>query len=93
VEYDLKAVRVNAYTFNVISHDVKLGELEIDDAGYYQYWPDKSRHGSYSAGYLKALAALLDKINEPYERELRAYFNETARTLPPNFAAAADKTS
>lgn len=93
MEYDLKAVRVNAYTFNVVRHDVKLGELEVDDAGYYNYWPDKDRHGSYSAQYLRALAALLDAINKPYERELRAHFSEASRTLPPDLAADSDKTS
>ena len=50
------------------------GDIVRGDDGFYVYWP--RRAGALPAYQLRALADELDRLNEPYEKELNKYFEE-----------------
>ena len=50
------------------------GDIVRGDDGYYVYWP--RRTGAYPSYHLRALADELDRLNEPYQNDLDAYFEE-----------------
>jgi len=50
-----------------------LQDVIRGDDGFFVYWPEKV-HGSLSSHYLRFIADILDKMNEPYIAELDRYF-------------------
>jgi hypothetical protein len=50
-------------------------EFALDVDGFWYYWP-KRNGGSISTWMLRAIADELDRRNEPWQREIDAYFAE-----------------
>lgn len=49
--------------------------LRADD-GYYVYWPRQCGKGYYTSEVLKAIAHELDRLNEPWDKDINDYFND-----------------
>lgn len=50
---------------------VKMGEFLRGDDGYYDWWPEyPSRGGSLPAYFLRNLADELDRLNEPWNKQV-----------------------
>lgn len=46
----------------------------VGDDGYYIYWPT-GNGGAYDANCLRIIADELDRLNEPWDAEIKAYFD------------------
>ena len=57
-------------------NDKKIGEVFSKEDGFYDFWPDDALHGYWPAYMLRAIADLLDEMNEPYQKELDTFFIE-----------------
>lgn len=57
--------------YDVILGSTYCGTLEIDVDGFYYYLPTPYKDGYYPGWFLKAIGEELEKINEPWEKELR----------------------
>ncbi len=53
-----------------------LGDAERDVDGMYYLWMLPPEHGSHTSHSLRWLADKLDELNEPYQKELDAYFSK-----------------
>lgn len=58
---------------DIIKKAEAAGELIIDEAGFYVYWPKGT--GAYNSYVLRLLADELDRRNEKWEQELDDFFN------------------
>ena len=63
---------------NLYAHnDKKIGEIFPKEDGYYDWWPEPSiYHGYWPSYMLRAIADLLDEINEPLDTEIKEYFDK-----------------
>ena len=50
-------------------------EIIADVSGFYYYWP-KGNKGMFCSASLRVIADELDRINEPLDKEIEAYFNK-----------------
>jgi hypothetical protein len=51
---------------------VKLGEMLVNDDGYYVYFPELNE-GYWDAGMMRAIADTLDKLNAPWDARVNAF--------------------
>lgn len=51
-------------------------EIMTDMDGFYKYWPITNRVGCLTAENLRAIADGLDKMNEPWQKQLDEYFDQ-----------------
>lgn len=59
-------------------NDKHLGELYQEVDGYYVFAPDGQ--GGWDSRGMRTIANKLDELNEPYDAEVNAYFEQLANT-------------
>lgn len=59
------------------SNGVTIGQAVCEESGFWVFYPN-DKPGYYEAHTLIQIAALLDRLNAPYEKQLFEYFD----TLP-----------
>lgn len=64
---------------HVINNEKDNIKRDVD--GFYYWFP--SGNGSWATNGLKVLTWIIDKLNEPYEKQLEEYFKE--QHTPKNF--------
>lgn len=68
-------------------NDVKMGELIINDDGYYVFFPE-NRTGYWPDFILKDLSEIMIELNKPWEEEINKYFEATiSKTEGPSLPA------
>jgi len=56
---------------------VECGEFLRGDDGYYDWWPEfPSNGGCLASHFLREIADKLDKLNEPWDKQIQADFKE-----------------
>ena len=58
---------------SIPKHIKKNIVLDVD--GFYYYWPDGNGH--YAPHHLREIADELDRMNEPWEKQIEEYFNNS----------------
>lgn len=59
---------------------ILIGTFERDVDGYYYFWEKEDMQGAWSAWLLGALAAALEEVNQPWDREVEELEGFTAQT-------------
>lgn len=62
------------YAKRIIEKAKAENDIIMGVDGFYVYWPHRT--GAYTAYDLRMLADELDRLNEPYQNDLDAYFEE-----------------
>lgn len=58
----------------IFQNGVDLGAVYQEVDGYYVFWPEAV--GSWEAWVLRDIADLLDKMNQPWDDEVREFFEQ-----------------
>lgn len=76
---------MNRYEFHVIKHEDNtegvyynnklIGQVMRFEDGYYSFNFNRENNGWWSSYDLKLIAELLDGLNEPWDTEVKAYFD------------------
>lgn len=69
-------------SFLDIQHDGKvcIGQAVCEESGFWVFYPN-DKPGYYEAHTLIQIAALLDRLNAPYEKELFEFFDTLPREI------------
>ena len=60
----------------IANNGVYMGEFLVSDSGWFDWWPEfPSKGGYYSSDILKQLIDKLDELNQPYNDEVRKFFD------------------
>jgi hypothetical protein len=57
----------------VISVSRERGDFVQDVDGFFYFWPEEATEGYFSPHHLRWLADELDKLNEPWQKEIDDY--------------------
>jgi hypothetical protein len=68
---------------DIWGNNVCIGQAVCEESGFWVFYPN-DKPGYYEAHTLIHIAALLDRLNAPYEKELFEYFDK----LPKGMDAA-----
>ena len=69
--------RAEAAGFDVFyENGVKLGEILAKEDGFYDFWPEL-RGGFWASYVLKEIADHLDRLNEPWQKDIEEYFKNS----------------
>lgn len=60
-----------------------VGNFEKDVDGYFYYWPRiEEGNGCWASNLLKELSLELDKLNKPWDEEVKKYFEQDKKNNP-----------
>lgn len=74
----LRQVKKRGYDYYKVfyKNGVYLGDIISKEDGFYDFWPDYSKRGCWSAYVLRELADKLDEMNAPWEKDIEEYFSQ-----------------
>ena len=65
----------------IFENGVYIGDILVKEDGFYDWWPPHlGRGGCWSSYVLRELADKIDELNEPYQKEMEKFFEETKTT-------------
>jgi len=64
----------------VWNNKVCIGQAVCEESGFWVFYPN-DKPGYYEAHTLIHIAALLDRLNAPYNEELKAYFDSLPKEI------------
>lgn len=73
-----KLVPFGAASYKVTTRhtDVVLGEFYQEVDGYYVWQPENYQGGCYSQEFLESLVKELQRLNAPWDAQVKAYFDQ-----------------
>ena len=64
----------------VWNNKVCIGQAVCEESGFWVFYPN-DKPGYYEAHTLIQIAALLDRLNAPFEKELKEYFDSLPKEI------------
>ncbi len=64
----------------IADNKVCIGQAVCEESGFWVFYPN-DKPGYYEAHTLIQIAALLDRLNAPFEKQLKDYFNNLPKEI------------
>jgi hypothetical protein len=77
----MKTQEEDGILFVLADNGKAIGRFEQDVDGYFYFWEEVELDGCWTAHNLRQIADLLDKINEPYDKQVNEFFELERRNF------------
>ena len=66
----------NNPSYHFYFNNVYLGDAEMDESGFYNFWFDKNNNNGYWTSYsLRLISEKLDELNKDWNDNIQSYIN------------------
>lgn len=77
----LERTTTNEKSYHLYFDTVYLGDVFMDEAGYYNFWPSNDNPGFWSSYSLKVIAEQLDELNKEWDEQIKQDLNKSSESL------------
>ena len=77
----LERTTTNEKSYHLYFNTVYLGDVIMDEAGYYNFWDSNDNPGFWSSYSLKLIAEQLDELNKEWDEQIKQDLNKSSKSL------------
>lgn len=77
----LERTTTNEKSYHLYFNTVYLGDVFMDESGYYNFWPSNDNPGFWSSYNLKLIAEQLDELNKEWNQHLKEILVDPSKEL------------